>query len=363
MISCFNNLKFLRYLLTAMFILALNLLPSCSDDDFGEVNDDKSPAYHPGKGLFVVNEGNFTNGNGSLSFINFEENAIYNDVFFNQNGKPLGDVPQSVIRFGDELFVVVNNSGHIERLGLSDMKSKGRITGFTSPRFVLPINNSTAYVSDLHEPFLWIVNLNTNSITGKVQLDSPGEQLLMSNNRVFTNNWTSLNNFDNTTVSVIDPITHKMIDQIEVTKEPNSMVLDQNDDLWVLSSGGYLNEEIPALQKINTQTLETEKDLEFPERISNPTALCINAAGDELYFINQGVFNFPVEASVLPSNPIITQLGGLFYQLYVSGQDHIFVSDALDYQQKGYVYQYGLDGVGMAGYLVGIIPGQMLYVE
>lgn len=361
--SWLNNLKFLRWLLSVAVVSALGFLPSCSDDDFGEVNDDQSPAYHPGKGLFVVNEGNFTNGNGSLSFINFEENIIYNDVFFNQNGKPLGDVPQSMIRFADELLVVVNNSGYIERLGLSDMKSKGRISGFTSPRFILPINNNTAYVSDLHEPFLWIVDLNTNSITGKVLLDCPGEQMLISNNLVFTNNWTSLNNFDNTTVSVIDPKTHEMIGQIEVTKEPNSIVLDQNDDLWVLSSGGYLNEEVPALQKINTQTREVEKILEFPEQISNPSALCINAAGDELFFLNQGVFSCPVNASAIPVEALVPQEDGLFYQLYVSGQDHIFVSDALDYQQKGYVYLYGLDGEKTAAYLVGIIPGQMLYVD
>ena len=47
-------------------------------------------------GVFIVNEGNYRSGNGSLSFYSYDSSKIFNDLFYSINGRPLGDVPNSM---------------------------------------------------------------------------------------------------------------------------------------------------------------------------------------------------------------------------------------------------------------------------
>jgi hypothetical protein len=61
-------------------------------------------------GAFIINEGNFRWGNGSLSFYSYDSSRIYNSVFESVNNRPLGDVPFSLAESENSLFIVVNNS-------------------------------------------------------------------------------------------------------------------------------------------------------------------------------------------------------------------------------------------------------------
>ena len=53
---------------------------------------------------------------------------------------------------------------------------------------------------------------------------------------------------------VIDNTTDEVIDSIEVGIEPESMVIDKNNMLWVLCNGGWTRENFAELDGINTIT-------------------------------------------------------------------------------------------------------------
>ena len=63
-----------------------------------------------GKGVFVINEGNFGYANASLTFYNPAEDTVANNLFYRVNGAPIGDVGQSLALIDDKLYIVVNNS-------------------------------------------------------------------------------------------------------------------------------------------------------------------------------------------------------------------------------------------------------------
>jgi hypothetical protein len=75
-----STFDFSRLALIWALFLAVNaiMLYSCRDD-YGEIKKNTS-LYSKGKGLFIVNEGNFGNGNGSISFFSLDSLKILNDA-------------------------------------------------------------------------------------------------------------------------------------------------------------------------------------------------------------------------------------------------------------------------------------------
>ncbi|MEA3504744.1 MAG: YncE family protein [Bacteroidota bacterium] len=344
-----------------LFIALIITLSSCEDHFGEEVSTEASGKYE--NGLFIVNEGLYTHGSGSLSFYNDEFAEMENDIFYNANNRPLGDVPQSMTIVDTLGYVVINNSGKIEIVSLNTAISYGSISGLRSPRYFLPVSEEYAYVSDLYSDSLAVINLITNEISSYINISCSSEQMLKVDKKVFVANWSSISspNSENNRIAIINSDLNQLNSYIEVVKEPNSMVLDKNNNLWVLCSGGYDNSEIPALIQINTIDNSIIKQIDFPINDS-PNSLMINGAGDMLYFLNQNVYRMPITDNNIPSDSFIENDGHLFYALGVDPVNNdVYVSDAMDYQQNGMVYRYNSHGVSLDFERAGIIPGKFVF--
>ncbi|MBU2649994.1 MAG: YncE family protein [Bacteroidetes bacterium] len=334
------------------------------DNDPGEVIQTQDK-YIYGQGVFIVNEGNFLQGNGSVFFFNEERNTLFKDIFYTMNQRPLGDVPTFMGIWGSSAYIVVNNSSKIEVVNKYNFISSGTITGMTSPRQILKVNDSKAYVSDLQNGGLHVIDLDGLKVSGFVDLGKSAEALVFADNKVFAANWSNFYvQAENNTVQVIDPMTDQLAGEITVTKEPNSMVVDKNGKLWVLCSGGFMNEEIPALYRIDPQDLEIERKIEFPLLESSPTSLKAFAGGDSLIFLNPEVYVTGIEDTVLSSSPFISAEGRFFYSLFTDPvHSWIYVSDAVDFQQEGSVLVFDRKGRKIREVSAGIVPGGFCYTE
>lgn len=340
-------------------------ISSCTkDSDFGEVTTEKGK-YIFGKGVFIINEGNYGQGNGSISFYNFYTNIVYNGIFESINMRPLGDVPVSAEIINNLLYIIVNNSGKIEVVNLSDFKSLKTISGLNSPRYLLPISNQKTYISDLRSNSLSVLNNEDNNVIKTIYCGKSTDRMLLFNNRVFVCNWSEYYiKAPNNTIQVIDALTDKLIDSVKVGKEPNSLALDKYNRLWVLSSGGYNNDEFPELNCINAYTLQIEKKIIFPNKNQSPTSLCINNTGDTIYFINQNIYRMSVNDNKLPLNPFIFRGKRLFYNLMTTpNNNYLWLSDAIDYNQNGFIYKYSPDGTVTDSVRTGIIPSYFLFTK
>jgi len=350
--------------ISSLFIWALCiglLISSCKKD--GNTNPTDTSKYTFGRGVFIVNEGAFGQGTASISFLNKEYGMLYNDVFFTANNRPLGDVAQSMDIFNGRGYIVVNNSGTIEVVSLNTFKSIATIPELASPRHVLILDGNKGYITHLTEGKITIFNPTSNIVTGEIITGKSCENILLAGKKVFASNWS---NFfvpaDNNTLQVIDPGTDQVTGSVTLTKEPNSMVLDKDNKIWVLCSGGYLNEEMPALYRVDPVTLAVESKFEFPEIASSPNNLCINGTGDTLYYLNVGVFKMSVHANSLPSASFISDQNIFFYSMSIDPDNGMtLLSDAVDFNQNGVVYRYRKGGNQYDQLPAGIVPGAFCF--
>jgi YVTN family beta-propeller protein len=323
--------------------------------------------FSVGKGVFILNEGTFTYANASLSFYDFDKNTVENNLFFKVNDAPVGDVGQSLAKIGDDLYIVVNNSKYIYKVNAKTIKYKKKIEGFNSPRQMLQVSENKAYVTDIESPGFWTMDLSTNVLTF-VDNGSATEAMVKVGNEVFMSNWSNyyVPAGSNKTVQVIDCETDALIATIEVAQEPNSMVVDKNNHIWVSCSGGYMPPCDPAIVCIDAATHSVLHQFDLAEG-SYPSGLAVDAAGENIYFMNGGygtlnIYKVSADATELPDTPFITSEGKVFYNLKVNPENgDLYVTDAKNYVQNGDLLRYSADGTLLGTFPLGIIPSYMLF--
>jgi len=342
-----------------LYALSTILFIGCNN----KVPDNKT--YEVSNGVFVVCEGNFRWGNGTLSFYNSMSKTVENDVFSSANGFTLGDVPVSMQVIGNKAYMVVNNSSKIVVFDPHSFVLLKNIRGLKSPRNIVQVSSQKAYVSDLYETSIAVLDLTKDSIISRIDVGKTTESFVVYQQYVFVTNWSKLAHLtvENNTVMVIDTNNDKLIASIPVGIEPNSIVLDKNNKIWVLCGGGYLKEENPSLVKIDAKTLSKEATIVFPNKNSTPTNLKINRNADSLFYLNTDVFVMSVTSTTVPDKSLITGQGRLIYGLGIDEQkSEIYVSDAKDYTQPGFVYRYSFGGIALDTFRVGINPSYFYFV-
>ncbi len=340
------------------------------DDELWEF--ERSVQNNRERGLFITNEGNFMYGNASLSYYNFESGEVENDVFFNTNALPLGDIAHSMTIRDSLGYIIVNNSGRICVINTRTFDYMGKITGLTSPRYIHFVEDNKAYVTDMYSRSIAIVNPLSFEITGTINVNNhedefyqhSTEQMIQYDKYVYANCWS----FDNK-ILVIDSEQDMVVDSIEVLKQPNSMVLDKNNSLWVLTDGGFEGSpygyEAPGLLRIDAGSEQVVTVHRFDSG-ELPSGLKINGSGDTLYFLNRHVYRQTIEPGSSPEllvkSPYPEDYPWGFYALGVDPEtSEIYASDAGDYVQRGMVYRYRSDGFPLDTFQAGIIPGNFCF--
>ena len=346
--------------IVGLFLLSFIGLAGCMKDD--EWISSHQIANSLPKGVFIINEGNFMYGNSSLSFYDPALKVAQNDLFYNTNGLPLGDVAQSMVIRDNLGYIVINNSGKIYVINAQNGKYVGKITGLTSPRYIHFSNSEKAYVTDLYAGQITIINPKTYAITGAVPTTghTSTEQIVQWNDYLFVSCWS----FDNT-VLVIDTRTDKVVEEIKTGKQPGGLVIDRYNKIWVLCDGGWSKSgttpRLPLLQRIDPATRMIDKTFSLSAD-AKPSRLAINGTRDSLLFINNGIWKLGVNQEMLSERPFLSSANHLYYTLAVDPlSSEIYLSDAIDYQQRGVVYRMSSQGARIDSFKTGIIPGAFCF--
>ena len=348
-------------------LLIFSLLTAgCMEWDYGlEEEFDISTSE---RGLFICNEGNFQYGNATLSYYDPTTKTVENEIFYRANAMKLGDVAQSMIIHNGIGWVVVNNSHVVFAIDPTTFKEVGRITGLTSPRYIHFISDDKAYITQIWDNRIFIINPKRYEVTGYIEVpdmtseQGSTEQMVQLGKYLYVNCWSYQNR-----LLKIDTETDSIVAELEVGIQPTSLALDCNGKLWTVTDGGYEGSpygyEAPSLYRIDPESFTIEKQFSF-RKGDAPSEVQINGRGDTLYWINDDIWSMSVDADRVPVRPFLDSRGTIYYGLTVDPKsDEVYIADAVDYTQQGKIYRYSTSGELLDEFYVGIIPGAFCWKE
>ena len=343
------NNNYLNYILLGF----IGFTFSCRSD---KPKDEIQPniTITPNSGVIIINEGLFQAGNATAGYYNIADNTYINDLFEPINKRPLGDIFQSMIVFNHKAYLVVNNSEKIELVNPESFVSIGTITGFVSPRYILPVSNGKAYVSNFKTNAINIVDLNNNVITGTIACgwSNLNEEMALSFGKAYITSPAT------NKVYVINTATDVVEDSILVGRGASDIQEDANGKLWVLCFGKESTNELAGLYRINPASNKVEWSISFPDKTYHPSHLETDGTHRNLFYTSkEGVFKFNISDVNLPALPLISR--GSIY-LYGTGIDPksgiIYIGDAAGFTAEGTVYRFQPDGTLINSFKTGIGP-------
>ncbi|MEJ8757930.1 DUF5074 domain-containing protein [Pontibacter sp. H259] len=359
-----------RFVLRGFYTAALLFTSTFALTSCDSSADEEATFSLTDNGVFILNEGNFGTPNGSVSYYHKGTEQFELDVFGkNNDDQLLGDVVQSMKYFDGRFFIVLNNSNKIEIVDHETFKSEGVVQGLQQPRYFVASTNGKGYVTEWvtygSRGRVSVIDLATYTVIKTIQVGFMPEQLLISNGKLYV-----ANGGDNT-LSVINTATDAVENTLQVTNGPSELVLDKNNQIWILSAGkvvykddwsgiDYTKTTPGALSRLSLTNMAVEATYTVPSNQSIPKNLSINGAGDKLYFNYQDkTYVHPIAASALSTTVVLNRS---FYGMEVDPETgNIFGSDENGFSGDGTVFIYSPAGTKLKEFKAGIAPNGFVF--
>ena len=218
--------------------------------------------------VFVLNEGGMGSNNATLDFLRVSDGNYVTGAFKKMNpsvGAGLGDVGNDIAVHGDEVWIVVNNSGIVEVLSAKDETELAAIQ-IPTPRNIA-FDDKYAYVSswagayatgnydmgyyaitDYKNPkgLVWRINLGTRQLEGfPVEVGYQPEGLAVQDGKLYVANSGGISSqlppsysYDRT-VSIIDTKTFTVTKTVDVQVNLKNVYADGAGNVYVTCLGDY----------------------------------------------------------------------------------------------------------------------------
>ncbi|WP_027001680.1 DUF5074 domain-containing protein [Hugenholtzia roseola] len=318
------------------------------------------------RGAFIGCEGNFGQGNATVSFLS-PEGQIRQGIFATENARPLGDILQSVALQGDKAYLVVNASHKVEVVNRHTFKSSSTLTGnFQNPRYFHSVSDTKAYLSTWGNPFsgntiapkILILDTNTDAIIGEMPAGAGAEYIASANGKAFVGNSFTTN------IYVYDIASNTLIDSLDTAPySPYQMQVDKNGTLWVMTFAYDENFQTPigALYNFSTGSLRKNSELTLSVAPLNVRGN-LQVVGDNLYFqLSDGIYKTSLAAPSLPTAPLIA---GSFRNFELTSSGDIWTLQAdFSNPENNKVLIFNPSGAETARYQVGIGAGSFAFAE
>lgn len=331
-------------LCTSAFVL---ILVGC--DAIGE-NDEDAPSEATA-GVYVANQGNFGDGNGSVTVYNPQTSQSQSTAVQNLNS-----TVQGLALSDSSLFVMSNSAARIDVFSLDGPTQTAQLTALSGPRYATVANEHTAYVTDqsFGDPSaVHVLDLSGNrpQVASSIDVSGLPEGITTTSSRVYA----SLGAFGDTTlVAAVDREQRSLAEEIDVGCASRSLVADGNDDVFVFCSDAaeavILNGETGTVQSRLSlpDTAETAFSVGQPATYAPST--------QELYVATDtGILRIDTEANAVTTIDVggSAPIGAVRYD---GLREELYVARVPSFTEQGTVTLHTRDGEQTGSFSAGIAP-------
>ncbi len=379
-----------RTILLIYFLPLLLAITSCREDElvvpteFDIVGDEDVSS--PVRGFYLLNEGNMGSNKCTLDFYDYHTGLYARNFYSERNPsviKELGDVGNDIQIYGSKLYVVVNCSHKVEvldartgiRLGQVDIpncryvrfhRGKAYVSAYVGPVLIDP---------DAPRGAVFEVDTTSLTITRKVTVGYQPEEMEVIDDYMYVANSGGYRapDYDNT-VSVIQMIDFKQVEQIPVDINLHRVRQDQYKQLWVTSRGDFNSHpsRLFVLQK-----RRGHNQMEVVDTLDVPVSdMAIH--GDSLYYFATNWSNYTQKNTISYGIIDIRTHQVVSDNFITDGTDKditipygiavhpltgdIFVTDAKNYVSSGTLYCFSPDGRRKWSVRTGDIPAHITFL-
>jgi YVTN family beta-propeller protein len=348
-----------------LVLAGLGLMSSCQKDPIPPTVSTFN------QGFWVVNEGPFGSGTGTLTWVARDGSRTEQDVFGRVNQRPLGNIAQNMLIHGGIGMVVLNNAGRLEWVNPTTMQSLGSLSGFELPSAVAmdPIR-SKAYVSE------WVrfggagrvavVDWGSRQVLKRIPVGPFPDALVVSGNRLVVANG------DSNTVTLVDTESDTVVQTLTVGDRPNSLVV-LGPHVIVLCGGqpAWRGSETPgSLHWIRLSDGLLMGQATWGRNDDHPKDLLLTPDGDALLYQLESPERPGIHRISLPLGPLnIIQptqpwINRLFYHTAYDpyGSRYLVTTDAADFASAGKIFRWNQQGALVDSFTAGIAPGHVVFV-
>lgn len=344
---------------------------SCND------KEEATPSLPYDKGVIVINEGNFSDNNGTLSLIQRESQSASYDIFQKENVRSLSGGISGYSEVNGKGIILVDNAtagqDAIEIVDAGTFKHVATITSneIENPREVIKASETKAYVTAWDVTGAWpntyinpgyvaVIDLNTNKLTKKIPVQNGAQSITTIGNEAFVGNVYS----GKTVISVIDITTDAIKQTIEVGANPNIIGLDANNKLWIYA-GGSLKKVNPTSKVVeNSVSLTPAKAGQSPGKFTlskdKRTLYYMLSAYDENWNEIGQVYGTSVDVnSITAGTPLVNKV---FYGMAVDPETgYLYGGLVPSFKQAGYVFRYQPNGTLVDSVKAEIAPAKFYF--
>lgn len=337
------------------------------------------------QGLYLLNEGNMGSNKSTLDYFDFISGKYHRNIYAERNPsvpKELGDVGNDLQIYGNLLYAVINASNKIEVMDAYTSESIGQIDipncrhitfheGYAyATSYAGPIEIDTDYKQ---KGYVAKIDTATLEVEEICIVGYQPDGISISNGNIYVANSGGYRgagkatNYE-TTVSVISIATFKETKRIDVDLNLHRIKTDNNGNLWISSRSDY-NTSSSKLYFIDYKKQEVTDTINLP--VNNFTIV-----GDLLYLFGidesaQREKHFSIvntnTRQVINSNFITdgteNQLETPYGIAVHPETKDIYITDAGDYINPGYLYRFDSQGKKLWSVQTGDIPAHFYFLS
>lgn len=342
---------------TVITLMATLVMTSCTKE-----GDDEDPSSFT-NGIFVVNEGPFQTGTGTIDFIDLETNTIRLDVFATANdGQVLGNIAQSMHISGDTTYIVVNNANKVVLVNSRDFTYIGEIDNLPQARYI-HVEGSTAYVTCWGDGFsgkIAIIDLET--LTEKSAIEAAGPEQML---KLGSNLWVVISGGFGTSNKLgrIDLESNAYVEEFTLSDRPTALARGLGNNQFYILCSGY-NDFAGTVTQGRLWQYEAGQVRALTTAANGASQLISNFSTTffgEVAWLEGGelVIYRALSDDKTRMDLDMTSPRALAYFPFAS---RIAISDAVDFNSAGKLHLYDQDMEEVDVFDVGIIPAFCIYV-